>query len=492
MGLPANAYSYKFHHEEFMQNHNGTTAAEVLLVIFPATIGIFLSTSLCAVLMHLINQKVFTALKLVTWLPFLVDFITIVVPVVLCVTICNDRHTVVSLIFLLGLFVCVAYCGILCRQMCFKDIVTPLLATLVIPEKRPYLTNFRSIINLITAICILAVDFKVFPRRFAKTETFGYGLMDTGVGFFVISNAIVTPEALGYKGKSQAFTDVMWKTVKSSVPLLILGSARFFVTQQIDYQVHVSEYGVHWNFFVTLAMTKILCNMILNFVGSDYSVIISIVVIGMHELMLCSGCQDWVLSNEARQDFLSANREGIASLLGYIALYFAGISLGQQLRNYISNIQGYLYLIGKLAFISVLLWFATSLCENWFGVSRRLANIGYVTWILAFSITTLMILVSIELLALTLNMVVKANMKNKWDRQFHFTISYVPLTLEAVNYNGLLFFLLANLLTGLINICVYTLTTGVLQSLSIICGYIFLLCSVTVLLYFKKMKLKVW
>lgn len=491
MGIRANTCDYKCYHEQFMQNHNGTTAAEVMQVIFPSTIGIFISTSLCAVLTYLITQKLLAPLKLVTWLQFLVDFVIIVVPIVLCATICSDRHTVVSLILFLGLCICVAYYGILCRQMCLKDTVTPLLSTLVMPDKRPCVTNFRAIMNLATAICILAVDFKVFPRRFAKTETFGYGLMDTGVGLFVICNAIVTPEALGYKVKSQTSAGVMWKTVKNSVSLLVLGSGRFFVTKQIDYQMHVSEYGVHWNFYITLAMSKMLCMLILQFVGSNYSIIISIVVIGMHELMLFSVGQDWVLSNESRQNFLTANREGITSLLGFVALYFAGISLGQQMRNYKSSIQAYFYLIGKLTLICVLLWFATLLCENLFGVSRRLANIGYITWVLAFSITMLVSLVSIELLTLALNVVLQANMKNKRDRPLHFTISYVPLILEAINYNGLLFFLLANLLTGLINICVQTLTVGVLQSLSIICGYIFLLCSVTVLLYFKKIKLKV-
>ena len=52
-------------------------------------------------------------------------------------------------------------------------------------KKLAYLTNYRASMLLVTAICILGVDFRVFPRRFAKTEEFGFGLMDIGVGSFV-------------------------------------------------------------------------------------------------------------------------------------------------------------------------------------------------------------------------------------------------------------------------------------------------------------------
>ena len=43
-----------------------------------------------------------------------------------------------------------------------------------------YITNYRSSMLVVTAICILAVDFPVYPRRFGKTEDFGFGLMDIG------------------------------------------------------------------------------------------------------------------------------------------------------------------------------------------------------------------------------------------------------------------------------------------------------------------------
>jgi len=64
-------------------------------------------------------------------------------------------------------------------------------------NRRPFITYYRAYANLITAISILAVDFKIYPREFAKTETYGTGLMDVGVGGFLIANAIVSPEARG-------------------------------------------------------------------------------------------------------------------------------------------------------------------------------------------------------------------------------------------------------------------------------------------------------
>jgi hypothetical protein len=209
-------------------------------------------------------------------------------------------------------------------------------------------------------------------------------------------------------------------------------------------------------------------------------------------MVLCCGIQEWVLSNVARQDFLTANREGIISLLGYVTLYFAGICLGQGLRDKKPSFLGNLCLMGRLICTSVLLWLVMSLCKNWFGVSRRLANIGYVVWILALTVIMLVVLISIELLTWTLNKVVKTSVQSEAGRYVHFSISYVSVILEAINYNGLLFFLLSNLLTGLINICVQTLTVGVLHSLIIICGYVFVLCNVIVLLYYKNIKVKMW
>ena len=325
-----------------------------------------------------------------------------------------------------------------------------------------------------TAICILAVDFKIFPRRFAKTENFGYGLMDICVGLFVISNTLVEPQ-----GKIQNFSSSVWKSVRSSVPLVLLAGARYFATNQADYQTHTSEYGVHWNFFITLAMIKILCTFILSGVKGINPLLLAVLVISVHQLMLNFGVQTWVLSSVSRQDFLSANREGIVSFLGYIALYFAGVSLTKELKSSGQTFQNNLISVVKLSILSVLLWCVSSLSRHCFGVSRRLINLGYFTWIMALNTSMIVVLLCVELVLRALNML-------------NMSVSYVPLTLEAINFNGLAFFMLANLLTGMINVSVRTLYVDALPSVIILCGYTFIVCWVIVLLYVKQFNIKMY
>ncbi len=127
--------------------------------------------------------------------------------------------------------------------------------------------SFRSSALLSTAILILAVDFPCMPRYHAKTETFGYSFMDMGVAGFCIINGLSAPELRQPLSRSTwVFNHLviiysfyrLSHRLRLSLPLMIFGSFRLFMVKALDYHEHVTEYGVHWNFFFTLAFVKVV------------------------------------------------------------------------------------------------------------------------------------------------------------------------------------------------------------------------------------------
>ena len=87
-----------------------------------------------------------------------------------------------------------------------------------------------------------------------------FDILSSGVGLFVCLHGVVAREVrrqtVTRVTVRQYFSGVLL-TVQSAIPLLVLGCARLVATRGVEYQEHVSEYGVHWNFFFTLAIVKV-------------------------------------------------------------------------------------------------------------------------------------------------------------------------------------------------------------------------------------------
>lgn len=129
-------------------------------------------------------------------LKLLIDFVTLKIPVFLCFTAFGDSTSeAVTTLTLIAVSLVIVMHKMTETYIQRTVTSTDNIANTVMAGRRPFLTHFRAYVLVATAICILAVDFHIFPRKFCKTETYGTGLMDVGVGAFVVSNGIVSPEA---------------------------------------------------------------------------------------------------------------------------------------------------------------------------------------------------------------------------------------------------------------------------------------------------------
>ena len=85
--------------------------------------------------------------------------------------------------------------------------------------------------------------------------------MDVGTGSFVLANALVSREARGVPPTRECHFGVepyclgynAVVVLHNVLPLLVCGIVRAVAVYAFDYQQPVSEYGVYWNFFFTLA-----------------------------------------------------------------------------------------------------------------------------------------------------------------------------------------------------------------------------------------------
>lgn len=246
--------SLKHSKEAFVSGLSGTTLTELNIVTTCLVAGYLLR---CLLIVSLPQFQRWSSSNYIA--AFLLEYSTIVLPGVLVFTVLADYSSLVlSLTLLLCLLVTI-------WSFCNKN--TPNLHSSIsqalqspFPKRLPFLTVTRTYVNLFSAIAILAVDFTIFPRRFAKAETYGSGLMDIGVGLFMMAHGTTAPEAR-YKNASSAglrsYVKMLVLTVRNVLPLFVLGMLRLLAVKSTGYQEHVTEYGVHWNFFFTVAFVRV-------------------------------------------------------------------------------------------------------------------------------------------------------------------------------------------------------------------------------------------
>ncbi|CAI5731491.1 unnamed protein product [Peronospora destructor] len=330
---------YKLAKMAFVANLQGTSAREVFLVfaIPPGCLWLYSELMLLLEVMGIRQVGAGPTSLVVT---ILLEFVVTVVPMMISLSFTQHAASLLVMVYSVAVMLCALswfHAKEYIHKHCRKEKMNQLLE-----KELSFLTNFRAQIMLSTCFAILAVDFTVFPRRFAKTENYGFSVMDIGVGAFIVSSAIVSaparearPSVITTRFRSehksaQSFMMRCYAFCRPITLVLIFGLARFLTIKGVNYQEHVSEYGVHWNFYFTLAGVY-LVYCVLRAVGkwTTSPVVALMVALGYQMYLSQYGGEEYIL-NAPRNSLMSQNREGILSLAGYTSLYMLSVYAGRK------------------------------------------------------------------------------------------------------------------------------------------------------------------
>jgi phosphatidylinositol glycan class W len=451
--------SLKEQKEAFVSGLDGTTPQELLLICSTVPIGLWLFQFLPA------DTR---------WKAVLAEAVSFWIPMILCQT---------NYLYPWG----TGYLGmqVLAASVCEIVRAVSTSTATSLPNKVPtkddngtdnnflgYLAVYRAALMYLTFVAILAVDFHVFPRRFVKTEETGYSLMDLGAASFVVAAGLVSSRARGSRSTSkkqqqkQTQKNTLYKHAARMLPLVFMGSLRLVTHKELEYQEHVSEYGVHWNFFYTMAMLVPVAAVL---PGPGW-ILPTVMATAYQYALSARGLQEWVLqaprscaleySDSLLCNLFVANREGVLGCIGYGALYLMSEWIGYRFVWNDGSSSSWTRRHGLLACAGglVVLW---QLLIIWteIPVSRRTTNTIFTVW------------------ALVVNVLQLAAIRYAWMRG-----GKVPSVLVAVNRHGLLTFILANLLTGAVNLLINTLEVSDSVALVVLFGYVSVVGSLAVLM----------
>lgn len=297
-----------------------------------------------------------------------------------------------------------------------------------------------------------------------------------------------------------SFVRNVYNALKSGGALLFLGLMRLYFVKNLEYQEHVTEYGVHWNFFITLALLP----PVLTFIDPLSRIIprcfIATLISCIYEWLLLKDDQTLsFLILADRKGFFNANREGILSFLGYCSIFLWGQNTGFYLLGNKPTLNN-LYkpstqdLVPKprkpstwnrwtsvtpltgLCIWSTIFILISQLVFQYhpYNVSRRFANLPYTIWVITYN-----------LLFLTGYCIIDKIFDNSHENY------KVPESLESINSNGLFLFLLANVSTGLVNMSMVTIDASPMVSLFVLLAYCLFISAVSVFLYRRRIFIKI-
>lgn len=227
--------------------------------------------------------------------------------------------------------------------------------------------------------------------------------------------------------------------------VVALGVVRLVTVKAMGYPEHETEYGVHWNFFFTIAVLQLFSSVC---AAHDYASLGgALALLVAYQAQLQSPAFVVAMLHGPRDTLLMANREGVASLITHSTIMAFAVVVRRRALS-APGAQRVLRTLGALGACVAVLGASLLLQEQ----SRRLVrafvrarartahararqgNLPYVAWVCVMS---------------TLLLFVLDNIAAERGRR-----AKASSVLDDVNKYMLATFLVANLLTGLVNVSV--------------------------------------
>ena len=325
----------------------------------------------------------------------------------------------------------------------------------------PALTQLRGTGYVQLSFVILAVDFPLLPRRHAKTLTYGKSFMDLGVGGVICISALMQRWRVSSAARPPTGTRRLSLVFLRHLPLLMLGAGRLMAVRLSDYHEVHSEYGTHWNFFFTLGIVAAAAAAATP--ANPYAAAVAgLSVLLAHQAALSGGLAAYV-EHAPRLSLISANKEGLASLAGYIGLWLLADGTSGILLRPRASFAEWWRSLTRLCAAALVLGACTAVIEAIIGQgsSRRLCNLPYALWTLS--------MVLLCLCACLLTSLIRP-------------VDPPPPLLTAISTRPLTIFLAANLLTGAVNLSMPTMGMADAPAAAVLSTYMAVVCALAVAL----------
>ncbi|GAA55773.1 phosphatidylinositol glycan class W, partial [Clonorchis sinensis] len=322
--------------------------------------------------------------------------------------------------------------------------------------------DLKCVVMLLTCLMLLGIDMPVCPRRFAKTHTRGFSLMDTGTGLAISLSAVSAYQyVLSPAGVPSSLGYLLQRSV---LPAFVIGSTRVCLVSLLNYQQPTAEYGSHWNFFYTFAFVRLISCTVLSseLFTNRYSLtkrlfcLIGITVslfslswyLEQRISLILTEDVDWPSVEARSRSLLLANAEGLLSLSGYTAIYFCGI-LYFTFSRLLFDHDIFTRTIGSFLTYTLFSLFLIVFCYayldhfGWYSISRRFANSGYIVFIFLATVVSVLF-----------------NSLSAFTQYYCGGTSECPPSalILCTSKFGMVYFLLSNVITGGVNFFVDTLS----------------------------------